>query len=156
VQDDHIRLKCDEAYAELNALEVHWKSHPADIYSGLRPFCLELFKQAVRYLVGFTKSPLFLNKALFYADFKHFQLYGSSITGTRYVNLEYGPCPDQYQNLYQLFLKKGLLISGGHHMLKSSEKPDLSVFSDSEKEILEFVAQQARPDTGEKLLQISH
>ena len=26
VQDDHIRLKCDEAYAELNALEVHWKS----------------------------------------------------------------------------------------------------------------------------------
>jgi hypothetical protein len=58
VQDDHIHLKCDEAYAELNALEVHWKSHSSDIFSGNRPFCLELFKQAVKYLIGFTKSPL--------------------------------------------------------------------------------------------------
>ena len=72
VQDDHIRLRCDEAYAELNALEVHWKSHPPDIYSGNRSFCLELFKQAVRYIIEFTKSPLFLNNSLFYADFKHF------------------------------------------------------------------------------------
>jgi putative zinc finger/helix-turn-helix YgiT family protein len=156
VQDDHIRLKCDEAYAELNALEVHWKSQPSDIYSGNRPFCLELFKQTVRYLIKFTKSPLFLNKALFYADFKHFQQYGMSITGARYVHLEYGPCPDQFQNIYQLFLSKNVLITGGHHALKSPEKPDLSVFSDSEIEILEFVGQVASKDGGRKLLKVSH
>lgn len=156
VQDDHIRLKCDEAYAELNALQVHWKSHSSNIFSGNKPFCLELFKQAVRYLIGFTKSPLFLNKALFYADFKHFQKYGVSITGTRYVHLDYGPCPDQYQSLYQLFLSKGVLVPGGHHMLKSSEKPDLSIFSDSEKEILHMVAQFAKKDGGQGLLKISH
>lgn len=156
VQDDHIRLKCDEAYAEHNALEVHWKSHASDIFSGNRPFCLELFKQAVQYLIGFTKSPLFLNKSLFYADFKHFQRYGMSITGARYVHLDYGPCPDQYQNIYQLFLFKGILISGGYHTLKSTEKPDLNVFSDSEKEILEFVAQIAHADGGKKLLKMSH
>jgi len=156
VQDDHIRLKCDEAYAELNALQVHWKSHSADIFSGNRPFCLELFKQAVRYLIGFTKSPLFLNKALFYADFKHFQKYGMSITGARYVHLEYGPCPDQYQSLYQLFLSKGVLKSGKDHTLGSTEKPNLSVFSDSEKETLEFVGQLAQKDGGKKLLKVSH
>jgi putative zinc finger/helix-turn-helix YgiT family protein len=156
VQDDHIRLKCDEAYAELNALEVHWKSHASDIFSGNRMFCLELFKQAVGYLIGFTKSPLFLNKALFYADFKHFQLYGVSITGARYVHLEYGPCPDQFQNIYQLLRSKGILLSGGYHMLKSSQKPDLSVFSDSEIEVLKFVAKLARGDGGKKLLKISH
>lgn len=156
VQDDHIRLKCDEAYAEINALEVHWKSHPPDIYSGNRSFCLELFKQAVKYLIGFTKSPLFLNKALFYADFKHFQRCGVSITGARYVHLEYGPCPDQFQNIYQQFLTKGVLISSGYHILKSVEKPDLSVFSDSEKEILEFVAQIAHKDGGQRLLDVSH
>jgi len=156
VQDDHMRLKCDEAYAELNALEVHWKSHSSDIFSGLRSFCLELFKQAVKYLIEFTKSPLFLNKALFYADFKHFQRYGMSITGARYVHLEYGPCPDQFQNIYQLFLAKGVLVSGGHHILKSMETPDLSVFSDSEKEILDFVAQIAQQDGGQKLLKLSH
>ena len=156
VQDDHIRLKCDEAYAELNVLEVHGKNHSSDIYSGNRTFCLELFKQAVRYLIKFTKSPLYLNKSLFYADFKHFQLYGMSITGARYVHLDYGPCPDQYQSLYQLFLSKRVLISGGHHILKSTEKPDLSVFSDSEKEILEFVAKIAHTDGGKKLLKVSH
>lgn len=156
VQDDHIRLKCDEAYAELNALEVHWKSHSADIFSGNRLFCLELFKQAVKYLIGFTKSPLFLNKALFYSDFKHFQLHRTSITGARYVHLEYGPCPDQYQSIYQLFLAKRVLVSGAHRTLKSSEKPDLSVFSDSEKEVLEFVAQIACNDFGQKLLKASH
>ena len=79
-----------------------------------------------------------------------------SITGARYVHLEYGPCPDQFQNIYQLFLTKGVLISGGHHILKSIEKPDLNVFSDSEKEILEFVAQIALKDGGQKLLKISH
>jgi putative zinc finger/helix-turn-helix YgiT family protein len=156
VQDDHIRLKCDEAYAEFNALEVHWKSHPPDIFSGNRRFCLELFKQAVRYLIEFTNTPLFLNKALFYADFKHFQEYGNSITGARYVHLDYGPCPDQYQNLYQLFRAEGLLKSAGHHRLKSTEKADLSVFSDSEREILLFVAKAAKEDGGKELLKISH
>jgi putative zinc finger/helix-turn-helix YgiT family protein len=156
VQDDHIRLKCDEAYAELNALEIHWKSHPPDIYSGNRSFCLVLFKQAVKYLIEFTKSPLFLNKALFYADFKHFQRYGTSITGARYVHLDYGPCPDQYQNLYQSFLKDGVLVTAGHHILKSEQDADLAVFSDSEKEILELVASKAKPDGGKKLLRISH
>ena len=61
-----------------------------------------------------------------------------------------------FQNIYQLFLSKGVLISGGHHILKSTEKPDLSVFSDSEKEILEFVAQIAQKDGGKKLLKVSH
>lgn len=156
VQDDHIRLKCDEAYAELNALEVHWKSNSSDIYSGNRLFCLELFKQAVRFLIGFTHTPLFLNKALFYADFKHFQNYGVSITGARYVHLDYGPCPDQYQSIYQLFLSKEILASGGHHILKSTAKPDLTVFSDSEKEVLESISEFVKQDGGKKLLKISH
>ena len=156
VQDDHIRLKCDEAYAELNALEVHWKSHTSDIFSGNRPFSLELFKQAVKYLIEYTKSALFLNKALFYADFKHFQRYGISITGARYVHLEYGPCPDQYQSIYQLFIAKGVLTPGKQYTLKTTEKPNLSVFSDSEKEVLEFVAKQAKADGGQRLLEVSH
>lgn len=48
------------------------------------------------------------------------------------------------------------MISGGHHILKTIEKPDLSVFSDSEKEILEFVAQIAHKDRGKKFLKVSH
>lgn len=156
VQDDHIRLKCDEAYAEHNALEVRWKNQPSDIYSGNRPFSLTLFKQAACYLVEFTKSALFLNKALFYSDFLHFLKYGTSITGARYAHLGYGPCPDQFQNIFQLFLDNGVLISSGKNLRKCAKKPDMSVFSDSEREILEFVAKLTKTDGGQKLFDLSH
>jgi putative zinc finger/helix-turn-helix YgiT family protein len=155
-QDEHIRLKCDEAYAEYNALHVHWKSHPPDIYSGNRRFSWELFKQAVIFLLDYTKSPLFLNKALFYADFKHFQLYGTGITGARYVHLEYGPCPQQYENLIYFMLHKGTLIQAGGRTLKSAEQANLTIFGDSEKEVLELIAKMAKKDGGKKLLDLSH
>jgi putative zinc finger/helix-turn-helix YgiT family protein len=155
-QDEHIRLKCDEAYAEYSALNVHWKSHPPDIYSGNRRFSWELFKQAVRYLIEFAKSPLFLNKALFYADFKHYQLYDISITGARYAHLEYGPCPQQYENLIYFMLHEGALIQADGHTLKTIKNADLSIFGDSEKEVLELVANLAKLDGGKKLLKLSH
>lgn len=155
-QDEHIRTKCDEAHAEYNALQVHWKVHPADIYNGFRSFCLELFKQAACYLIEFAPSPLYLNKALFYADFKHFQLYEKSITGARYVHLELGPCPDQYQSIYQLFRAKEIFIAGPNHILKSNSPANLTVFSDSEREILMFVAKHSKVDGGKTLLNISH
>lgn len=156
VQDENIRLKCDEAYAESNALEVHWKTHPADIYSGKRRFNWEFFKQAVCYLVDLTRSPLFLNKALFYLDFIHFKRHGMSITGSRYVHLEYGPCPDQYQNLFDMLIHDGTLTATSHHELKSTAKPDLSIFSEDEKKTLQDVAHLVKNDQGKKLLDQSH
>ena len=156
VQDENIRLKCDEAYAETNALEVHWKTHPADIYSGKRRFNWELFKQVVCYLVELTRSPLFLNKALFYLDFIHFKRHGISITGARYVHLEYGPCPDQYQNLFDMLLNEGTLTAISHHELQTTVKADLSVFDDAEKQTLKLVADLVKSDQGKKLLELSH
>lgn len=156
VQNDHIRLKCDEAYAEFNALEVHWKSRSPDIYSGNRKFSLELFKKAACYLVQAAHTTLYLNKALFYADFKHFKKYGRSITGARYIPLEYGPCPDQYQSLFQLFRKQGLFISAGHHKLKTTVQIDLSVFDDAEKETLEFILNLLKKKGGKYLFDLSH
>ena len=156
VQDENIRLKCDEAYAESNALEVHWKTHPADIYSGKRRFNWELFKQAVCYLVELTRSPLFLNKALFYLDFIHFKRHGISVTGSRYVHLEYGPCPDQYQNLFDILLQEGTLTAISHHELKSSVKADLSIFDDDQKATLKLIADLVKKDQGKKLLEQSH
>ena len=155
-QDEHMRLKCDEAYADFNALELHWKSHDPDEYSGNRKFNLELFKEVVRYLVPVARSPLFLNKALFYADFKHFKEHKIGITGARYVPLEYGPCPDQYQSLFNFLLKKEVLIVKGHHQLECPEKPNLTAFDDAERETLEYVAKLVAADGGKKLLNLSH
>ncbi len=123
-QDEHIRLKCDEAYAELSALNVEWKSHPPDIYSGNRRFSWEIFKQAVLYLVEYAKSPLFLNKALFYADFLHYKLSKVSITGARYAHLEYGPCPKRYEALFEQMILDGLLMRAGGHILAAKMPAD--------------------------------
>jgi putative zinc finger/helix-turn-helix YgiT family protein len=155
-QDEHMRLKCDQAYAEFNALEVHWKSHPPDHYSGNRRFSWELFKNAACYLINFTKTPLFLNKALFYADFYHFKKHGVSLTGARYIHLEYGPCPDQYQNLFALLFDDEALTYSRSHELKSFGKGDLSGFDEAEKETLKFIAQLVKKDQGHHLLEISH
>ncbi len=155
-QDEHIRLKCDEAYAEYSALNVEWKSHPPDIYSGNRRFSWELFKQAAIYLIKFTKSPLFLNKALFYSDFKHYQLFNVSITGARYAHLEYGPCPKRYEILFDFMILEGLLVRAGGHILESNVQADLSVFDDSEREVLESIAKLTEKDGGKKLLELSH
>jgi putative zinc finger/helix-turn-helix YgiT family protein len=155
-QDEHIRLKCDEAYAEFSALNVEWKSHPPDIYSGKRRFSWELFKQAALYLIKYTKSPLFLNKALFYADFKHYKLFDVSITGARYAHLEYGPCPKRYEMLFEFMLRESLLTRAGGHNLKPATQANLSVFDDSEKEVLESIAKLAERDGGQRLLELSH
>ena len=96
-------------------------------------------------------------------QFFHYQfiLYGPwliifSLLRTKAKNYVVLSCGNECGVFYQLFLSKGILVSGGHHILKSIEKPDLSVFSDSEKEILEFVAEITHTDGGKKILKTSH
>lgn len=155
-QDEHLRLKCDEAYAEINALEVHWKSDQPDTFNGKRKFSWQLFKNAILFLVEATKSPLYLNKALFYADFKHFQKFGHSITGARYVPLDYGPCPDQYDLFFRRLMETGSLIPLGHHRLRRGVKADMSLFSEEERQTLTEVYRLARRDGGKGLFDLSH
>ncbi|NGX32072.1 MAG: hypothetical protein K1060chlam4_00110 [Candidatus Anoxychlamydiales bacterium] len=155
-QDEHIRLKCDEAYAEYSALNVRWKSHPPDVYNGNRRFSWELFKQAVRYLIELAKTPLFLNKALFYADFKHYQLYKKSITGARYASYTYGPCPQDFENLIYFMIHEKELITLNNRELKSVKPADLSVFSDSEKETLNLIKTYIKSNGKQKLQDLSH
>ncbi|MCK4721099.1 SocA family protein, partial [bacterium] len=38
-----------------------------------------------------------LNKLLFYADFIHYRNHSVSISGARYINLPFGPVPDNYE-----------------------------------------------------------
>ncbi|MFP7225857.1 DUF4065 domain-containing protein [Priestia filamentosa] len=40
-------------------------------------------------------------KLLFYSDFYHFHEYGTSITGSRYVRMPYGPCPERHQTIFE-------------------------------------------------------
>lgn len=157
-QDDHIRLKCDEAYAELNALQVCRKSNPPDIYSGYRPLNLEIIKHVVAYLVkhGRSTSKLFLNKIMFYLDFLHFKNYNKGITGLRFVPIDYGPCPDGFKALFSYLEKNGVLTKKGTHNFVSNIEPDLGLFDDQEKETLSKIILILKEKGEQYLFDLSH
>lgn len=83
-------------------------------------------------------------------------LFDVGITGARYTHLERGPCPKRYEMLFEFMIREGLLLRTKGHNLAPSMQADLSVFSDSEKEILENIAKLAEKDGGKKLLGLSH
>ena len=155
-QDEHIRLKCDEASAEFNALNMYWNNMPIDIFNGYRKFNYELFKNVVLALLKFCKSPLFINKALFYVDFLHFKKNGRGLTGSRYIRLEYGPCPDQFQRMFQLLENSEIVSKNGKYDLVANQQTDFSVFDDRELETLNEVLGHVQKDGGRNLYSLSH
>ncbi|MCB1119533.1 MAG: DUF4065 domain-containing protein [Chlamydiia bacterium] len=155
-QDEHMRLKCDEAYAELNALQVQWKCRAPDIFNGNRRFSLEMMKHTILYLIRAAKSPLYLNKVLFYADFLHFKSFGKSLTGAQFVPLEYGPCPDQFQNIISCMEKQGLITKTGTHNFQPTQPADLTLFDDHEQQTLKTIYKLIRLDGGKHLYDLSH
>jgi len=96
--NDHIRIKCDQAYAESNLLTLQSRSEQADIYNGEKKFSFSLFKQLEATLTQkLDACSDYLNKLYFYSDFLHFKRHKKGITGIKYVPLKYGPCPYQYR-----------------------------------------------------------
>ena len=139
-QDDHIRLKCDEAYAELNFLDVYWKTHKPDKVSGGKRFNLEFCKNVALYLVSKTnESILILKKLHFFVDFPNFKRVGESITGARYVLLKYGPCPEQFRALYDCLKRTDVIVSKNRNTFKANTAPDMNLFDDRELETLELL-----------------
>lgn len=155
-QDELMRLKCDEASAEMNFLGVYWKRHEADTYSGNKKFNLQLFKNVALFLVEETKeSIIYLNKFHFYIDFLHFKNHNTGVTGARYAPLKYGPCPDQYRAIYAGFISKGYLKET-KNSYKNIISPDLNLFDDNERKTLEQFLKLYQKLGANQLYKLSH
>lgn len=156
-QDDHIRIKCDEAYAEKNYLNIQSQHSVSDIFSGNRKFSFELFKNVALFLIQETKaSILFLNKFHFYVDFSHFQKTGKGITGARYATLKYGPCPNDYKLLYEALVAQKVIEKLDVHRYKTVTAVDFSLFDDGEIATLRFIAQIVNKKGVKFLYELSH
>lgn len=156
-QDELIRLKCDEAAAEMNYLDVQWKQDEPNIYNGNRKFNLQLFKNVALFLIEHTKeSKKYLNKLHFYIDFLHFKLHSVSLTGARYTPLKLGPCPDQYRAIYSAFVNKNYIKEAHKYTYEIQASCDLSLFDDNEKATLELVLRLYHELGPEKILELSH
>jgi DNA-binding transcriptional regulator YiaG len=156
-QDELMRLKCDDASAEMNFLAVHRKKIPEDLFNGKRKFNFQIMKNVILYLTKHLKtSKLFLNKVLFYTDFLHFKHYGISLTGARYTPLKYGPCPDQYQTIYNLLINKGFLKESKNRNYECLEEPELNLFDDNEIKTLENIVSICKKLGIKKIYDLSH
>jgi putative zinc finger/helix-turn-helix YgiT family protein len=135
------------------------------VYSGYKSFDLDKFINCILYFCkgGLLKTAI--NKHLFYADFKHFKEYQSSITGAWYVHLPYGPVPDNYEiYLATLVNERAIDVNevfyDGKDFVgeeyKAIEAPILTLFSDSELKILATVKEHFKGYSAKAISDFSH
>lgn len=105
-----------------------------------------------------------LNKLMFYADFYHYKSFGTSITGISYRAIPNGPVPTCYDNIFGNLTNQSILSSdwkeakngGAIELFTIETKPDLSVFSESEKEAILMVIEKFKNMHTWDLVYLSH
>jgi putative zinc finger/helix-turn-helix YgiT family protein len=107
---EHLRAESRQGRASLRAfLELRLGDRPPDEFNGYRRLDLDKVFNAILFFAGGGVAKTKLNKLLFYADFKFYKDYGTSITGSCYAHLPYGPVPDQFVLIYDALAEIGSL-----------------------------------------------
>jgi putative zinc finger/helix-turn-helix YgiT family protein len=160
-----LNAEIEKKFSLFKILSERFGNYSADQLSGNRLLDINKLLSVIRFFCH--ESGQFItkiNKLLFYVDFKHFKEYSLSITGSRYVKITYGPVPKNYQ-FYIAFLESNKLIfikevffdngNSGEEII-SIEKPDLSIFSDTELQILLEVKKYFKGFSAKKISDFSH
>jgi len=131
-------------------------------YSGNRNFEMNRFREMV-VLIALLCGEIYrtkLNKLLFYADFLAYRLQNKSISGSRYVHLQYGPVPDNYSALLDQMQGSDIDFvfdeDYRQEKIKAAREADTGIFSDLELTILRVVAKEFRYTSGKEISEISH
>jgi len=104
-----------------------------------------------------------LAKLLWLADFTHFSLEATSITGFSYVRMPYGPAPDKYQVFLGLLQEAGYVdivtqdlgeYSGD--LIRPNRTSELKCLSANEKAVLKAVVRRFGSLTSKELSDLSH
>jgi len=143
-------------------LEYLGKYKP-DILSGFKTFNESKMFQAILYFCQDGTLKTKLNKLLFYADFLNYFNYSVSITGSKYVHLQYGPVPDNYQLFLAYLVNEGSLniietpiYDYTAEMIHSNIKPDLSIFTEYDKITLEYIDNYFKGYTATRISDYAH
>jgi len=150
--------------------EKQWHSlfcdFPVDAYTGYRKFDFHKFSQMIFLLLKLNRN-LFktkLLKLLFYSDMLYYKMYGTSISGARYVKITYGPVPDNYKHYLAKLEKDGHIImeevpfpngnSGDQFSVESNIEIDL--LSKNEMKILRAVSKYFAKYNSTQIRDYSH
>lgn len=137
-----------------------------DINNGFKAFDREKTTNVILYFAEHLEPfKTKLNKLLFYSDFAHFRQHAQSITGLKYMAIEYGPVPGNYDVLFGILADQGTIEIdysmtqyGEVERIVSSKNNrfDKSLFSEAELDILQYIALKFKDTTAKDIAEISH
>lgn len=146
-----------------NFFNEHLGGYEASRLSGFKKLDLNKLYAAIIYLCKGSITETALNKLLFYADFKHFKEYATSITGARYAHLPYGFVLNDYALIFGALVRDGAIEEDEvFHwkypvkILKPKIRPDLDIFEPSELKILAEIKEHLGGWSAKKLTDFSH
>lgn len=138
-----------------------------DLTSGFKEYDLEKLKNMILYLVNRLDGVLKvkLNKLLWYCDFLHFKETSVSITGSQYIRLKYGPIPNNYERIIGIMqpelLDKDEIPFNTEEGIVGEQftalvEPDESIFSETEIQVMNFIADTFHEYTSTEIKNKSH
>jgi putative zinc finger/helix-turn-helix YgiT family protein len=153
----------EEANSFEMIFEERFGRYSPNEYSGYKNLNISKLFNAIIFFCKEGALKTKLNKLLFYVDFKHFKENTVSITGARYVHLNYGPVPDNYEFFTaelvrgkELDINEVFMGAVSGYVYQSIVEPDLSVFTDSELKVLVDVKERFKSFTSTQIKDFSH
>ncbi len=121
---------------------------------------LYFIKHCNNQYLGETK----LNKLLYYFDFVNHRERGKSVTGDVYCHLDFGPVPKKAREIISSLVgdnvierEEVLLDEGGHKVrYRAKSEPSMSVFTKTEKELLEKICRKFKTWNTKKIIAQTH
>jgi len=160
---DCLRVADNEVFSFKRLFEEQFGQYAPDEFSGYRKLDTQKLFRVILFFCFEGQLKTKLNKLLFYADFKHFKEYAVSITGARYLHLQYGPVPDDYDYYFAELEREGSLQQlevslGGYTGFKcvTQDEPDLSIFEQSELGSLKEVKAYFKRFGSARIMAFSH
>lgn len=140
----------EKAYTKIkervNLLPEYIRPNTPTLKSGYISYSSKKVSEIIKYFASRLDGVFVtkMNKLLFYVDFTKYKREGFGMTGLEYRAITHGPVPKDYGEVYSravgVEMEEYIYPNGTSGiLLYSEEEPDLSLFSDLEKEILQEV-----------------
>ncbi len=111
------------------------------------------YENAILYFVKYCNNKFLgatkLNKLLYYLDFISFRDKSATVTGDKYIHLDYGPVPKFSEEIISKLVENGRLSAervayeeNGMIKFELKDDPDLSVFTEYEKTLLDKICHE--------------
>ena len=133
------------------------------IYNGFATQSIDKLKNILLYFIERGDGVFFtkMNKLLFYTDFLAYRMTGKGMTGLCYKAIAHGPVPLHWDRVYSFYNEINQEIvqypdGRAGTKLVSNLSPDMTYFSEDEKEMLEYVYQRFKKETPTQISETSH